>query len=91
MYRSISSTGKLFRLGQCCFAVVIVACLGLSGCANLDLCGGGLCGNGADSSSPGADGYDMDGWSEGLRRSTAQGEFFGVSNEARQIEENCSR
>ena len=79
MFASISVTGKPLRFGSRCFAAVLVACLGLPGCANLDIGG-----------SETADGQISDLFGP-VRPADSDREFFGVSNKAREIERNCMR
>lgn len=81
MYRCTTSTDKRFRLGRWCCAVVMVSCLGLSGCANLDLCGGGLRGNRYAEA-------ERANWTREIPLPDAQGELFGLSNTAQQVEQN---
>ena len=91
---SISSTGKLFRLGGWCLVAAVIACLGLSGCANLDLCGCGLCGGGFCGDGfcgGGFCGNETAAWTREIPTPDARGEFFGLSNSARQIERNLDR
>ena len=81
---SNSSTGKFFRRGGRRFIAAIVTCLGLSGCANLDSGGDGLH---QDSLS----GYETSNWKDEIRLPDPRGEFFGLSNSARQIEGRVQR
>lgn len=84
MFRSNFFPAKRLRPGRWCGAAALVACLGLPGCASLDL----------DCDGPYPDGpYE----NETVERSQESGmpgpqrDFFGVSNKARQIEKNCTR
>jgi len=79
MFGSIFASGKWFRVGRRCFAAMLAACLALSGCTNLDLCDD----RPVDDRAP-----DLLG---ALRPAENGREFFGVSNKAREIEQNCMR
>ena len=84
MYCSNSSIGEFFRRGGWRFTAAMAMCLGLLGCANLDSCGDGLH---QDSLSD----YETSNWNEEIRLPDARGEFFGLSNSARQIEQRVKR
>jgi hypothetical protein len=83
MFRSISSSGRPARLGCWCFAAALVACLGLSGCTMLGR-------SDYDFSRVEGIGGDVPTrWSQDLRPHDTASEFWGVSNKARQIEQDC--
>ena len=89
MYGSISSIDKVFQLGNgysistlaACRGLLClgVLCLGLSGCASFDSRGDGL------------SAYETTNWREEIQLPDARGDFFGLSNTARQIEKSLDR
>ncbi len=81
MDRFIPSTRKVLRLGRWCFALAAIGCCGLlSGCQGLDL---------RQDAALGSEGPAKR--SQGLGLLENEGDFFGVSNKAREIEQNCMR
>jgi hypothetical protein len=70
---TLSKTGRLVRVGG---AALLGLCLGLAGCKQLDLCG------------PKFDPDPASDWARELRVPDKKNEFWGVSNKARQIEED---
>jgi hypothetical protein len=83
MSPSTSSIGRPARLGCWYLPAALIACLGLSGCSTVDY---------SDYDFSRVDGL-REGmpahWSEGLRPPDTASEFWGVSNKARQIEQDC--
>ena len=80
MFRSISMFRSIPRLGRWCCTAAVVAGLGLSGCRTLDYSDYDLSHLEELPCAPPSN------WTGDLRRPDAQRDFFGVSNEARQIE-----
>jgi len=76
MFRSVSILPAKCRIGRGCWTAAIVACLGLSGCASLNLEG---------------EAYPVGETSSFVRQfreANGQGQSFAFSNKARQIEAN---
>ncbi len=78
MHLSISSIRRPFRFRGWAVAAA-VACLGLSGCSGI--------GSRTDSFSA----YETTNWNQEIKLPDAQGDFFGLSNRAQQIEHNLDR
>ena len=77
MFRSILTLFRTIWTGRWRGLALLVACLGLSGCTNLDLRGQGF---------PES---ELTNWVGQVRRSDTTGRSFAFSNKARQIDKNC--
>ena len=76
MSRFVATLIHEFRIGRWCCCAALVACLGLSGCANLNLRGEGFADDG------------LSGLSRRLGPTERRQEPFVFSNKARQIDRN---
>lgn len=76
MFRSVSTLVRRLPLGRLCACVLLAASLGMLGCTNLDLRGGGFADN------------DLAEWGRKARGVDFQEPSHAFSNKARQIDRN---
>jgi len=74
MFSSFSTLVDRLLLGRWCWCAALVACLGMSGCTNLNLRGGSFPEN------------DLSSWGRQMRGADALGLSQAFSNKARQID-----